>query len=162
MFVDRPGGAGLRQYAPRRGFTLPEALVAIVVIGVGLTGILLAFSTVSRNNADPVLRKQMTAIAQELLEEILLKPYAVTANSAASGCARDNFNDVQDYNGYASTGFCTVDGVAISALAKFNVSSTVAAGTLGGVGAALKVTVTVQNSGDTLRLVGWRTDYASP
>ena len=82
--------------------------------------------------------------------------------SAASGCARDTFNDVQDYNGYASTGFCTVDGVAISALAKFNVSSTVAAGTLGGVGAALKVTVTVQNSGDTLRLVGWRTDYASP
>ncbi len=145
-----------------RGFTLPEALLAIVVIGVGLSGVLLAFSTVSRNNADPVVRKQMMAIAQELLEEIQLKPYSIAANSAAAGCARDTFNDVRDYDGYSSTGFCTVDGVAISALAKFNVASGVATGTLGGVGAALKITITVQNSGDTLQLVGWRTDYASP
>jgi len=146
----------------QRGFTLPEALLAIIVIGVGLAGVLLAFSTVARHGADPVLRKQMAAIAQELVEEIQLKPYAAAANSAPSGCARDTFNDVRDYNGYSSTGFCTVDGVAIPALANFNVAATVASATLGGVGAALKVTVTVQHAGETLRLVGWRTDYASP
>lgn len=157
MFVDPR-----RRPTRARGFTLPEALLAIVVIGVGLSGVLLAFSTVSRNNADPVVRKQMMAIAQELLEEIQLKPYSIAANSAAAGCARDTFNDLRDYDGYSSTGFCTVDGVAISALAKFNVASSVVAGTLGGVSAALKITVTVQNSGDTLQLVGWRTDYASP
>ena len=149
--------------SPRRsrGFTLPEALLAIVVIGVGLTGVLSAFRSVTRNSADPVIHKQMIAVAQALMEEIQLKPYAVAAHTAPAGCARDSFNDVRDYNGYASTGVCTVDGVAIPALASLNVAASVAAGTLGGVGAALKITVTVQHSGQTLTLVGWRTDYAS-
>jgi MSHA pilin protein MshD len=68
---------------------------------------------------------------------------------------------VRDYNGYSSTGVCTVDGVAIPALAGLQVRATVATGTLGGVGAALKITITVQADGQTLSLVGWRTDYAS-
>lgn len=144
-----------------RGFSLPEALLAIVVIGVGLTGVLAAFGSVTRHSADPVVHKQMIAVAQELLEEIQLKPYAAAAHTAPTGCARDTYNDVRDYDGYSSTGVCTVDGVAIPALAGLRVSTTVAAGTLGGVGAALKITVTVQADGQTLRLVGWRTDYAS-
>ena len=145
----------------QRGFTLPEAILAIVVLGVGLTGLLLAFSTVARNSADPVLRKQAVAIAQELIEEITLQPYASAANTAPGGCARDTY-DISDYHGYTSTGVCTVDGVAIAALAAFNVSISVAAGTLGGVAAARKITVTVTQGGESLSLVSWRTDYASP
>ncbi len=145
----------------RRGFTLPEALLAIVVIGVGLTGVLAAFGSVTRSSADPVVHKQMVAVAQELLEEVQLKPYAVAAHTAPAGCARDTFNDVRDYNGYSSTGVCTIDGVAIPALAGLRVSVAVASGTLGGVAAALKITVTVQHAGQTQSLVGWRTDYAS-
>ena len=145
-----------------RGFTLPEALLAIVVISVGLTGLLLAFSTVARSSADPVVRKQMLAIAQALMEEITLKPYAAAANSAPSGCARDTYNDVADFNGYSSTGICTVDGVAIAQLATYNVSTTVANGTLFGVSAAKTISVTVSHAGETIALTGWRTDYASP
>ena len=151
-------GGGGRQ----RGFTLPEAILAIVVLGVGLAGVLLAFSTVGRNSADPVLRKQAAAIAQELMEEITLKPYTAAANTAPAGCARDTSNDISDYHGYSSTGICTVDGVAIAALAKFNLSVSVAAGTLSGVAAARKITVTVTQGGESLALVSWRTDYASP
>ena len=146
----------------RRGFTLPEALLAIVVVGVGLAGLLVVFSTVSRGNASPLLRQQMTAIAQELMEEITLKPYAAAAHTAPAGCARDTFNDIADYHGYSSTGICTVDGVVIAELAAFNVSASVVAGTLAGVTAARTITVTVSNAGETLQLVGWRTDYASP
>ena len=145
-----------------RGFTLPEALLAIVVISVGLTGLLLAFSTVARSSADPVVRKQMLAIAQALMEEITLKPYAAAANSAPGGCARDTYNDVADFNGYSSTGICTVDGVAIAQLATYNVSTTVASGTLFGVTAAKTISVTVSHGGETITLTGWRTDYASP
>lgn len=155
------GRAAHPRRAPRRGFTLPEALLAIVVIGVGLTGVLAAFGSVTRHSADPVVHKQMVAVAQELLEEVQLKPYAVAAHTAPAGCARATFNDVRDYNGYSSTGVCTVDGVAIPALAGLNVNVVVAGGTLGGVAAALKITVTVQQGGQTLTLVGWRTDYAS-
>ena len=147
---------------PRRGFTLPEALLAIVVVAVGLTGVLLAFGTVVRSSGDPVLRQQMQAVAEGLLEEIQLKPYTAAANAVASGCARDTFNDVADYNGYSSTGICTVDGVAIAALAKFNVQVGVTTGTLGGVATAQRITVTASHGGESVRLIGWRTDYASP
>ena len=147
---------------PRRGFTLPEALLAIVVVGVGLAGLLLVFATISRGNANPLLRQQMTAIAQELMEEITVKPYAAAAHTAASGCARDSYNDIADYHGYSSTGVCTVDGVAIAELAGFNVGVSVLAGTLAGVVAARVITVSVSHAGETLQLVGWRTDYASP
>ena len=144
------------------GFTLVEALLAIVVLGVGLTGVLLAFSTVARHSADPVLRKQMMGIAQELLEEIALKPYLAAANSAPAGCARDTYNDIGDYHGYSSTGFCTVDGAVIPALARFSVSASVVAGTLAGVSAARQITVTVSQGSESVALKTWRTDYASP
>ncbi len=146
----------------RRGFTLPEAILAIVVIGIGLAGVLLAFGTVARSSADPVLRQQMQAVAEGLLEEILLKPYTAEANAAASGCSRDSFNDVADYNGYSSTGICSVDGVAIAALAAYRVQVSVATASLGGVGAAQRITVTASHGNESLQLTGWRTDYASP
>ena len=146
----------------QRGFTLPEAILAIVVIGIGLAGLLQAFSQVSRSNADPLQRQQMLAIAQSLLEEIQLKPYAAAANAAPTGCGRDTYNDLLDYNGYSSTGICSIDGVAIPALAKFNASVSVVAGTVGGVGAARRIVVNVSLGNDSLQLVGWRTDFASP
>jgi len=145
-----------------RGVSLVELLVAIVVIGVGLAGVLSAFSAVTRNSADPVLRKQMLAIAEELMEEIQLKPFASAANAAPSGCARDTFNDIGDYHGYSSGGsICAVDGTPIAALAGYTVSITVTPTTLGGVAAARRIGITVTRGGETLSLVGWRTDYAS-
>ncbi len=146
----------------RRGFTLPEAVLAIVVVGVGLAGLLLAFRQVARHDASPLLRAQLIAVAEGLMEEILLKPYAPAANAAAAGCARLTFNDVADYNGYASTGICTVDGVAIAALAGFSVGVAVAADTLGGTAVAQRITVTASHAGDSVQLVGWRTNYAAP
>ena len=150
--------AGRRQ----RGFTLPEAILAIVVLGVGLAGVLLAFGTVARGSADPMLRQQMLAIAEGLMAEIQLKPFASAANAAPGGCSRETFNDIADYNGHASNGICTVDGVAIAALAGYQVAVAVQAGNLGGVAAAKRITVTASHGGESVQLVGWRTDYASP
>lgn len=150
-----------RDRLAQRGFTLIELIIAIIVISVGLTGVMLAFQTTVVGSANPVVTKQMQAIAEEMLEEIELKPYAVAANTAPGGCARNTYNDVSDYNGYAASGICTIDGAPIGALASYSVRVTVSATTLGGVGAAKKIVVTVTHGNDSLTLTGWRTDYAS-
>lgn len=154
----RPGRRSLA-----RGFTLVEIIIAIVVLGVGLAGVLLAFSTAAGSSADPIVREQMRAIAEELLEEIELKPYTSSASvTAPSGCARDTYVKVSDYNGYATSNqICAVDGTAISALSTYSVSVAVTSGTLDGL-SALRIAVTVTHSGQApLTLVGWRTNYAS-
>ncbi|MBT9595333.1 MAG: type II secretion system protein [Vitreoscilla sp.] len=151
-----------RLHRREAGFTLVEMIVAIVILGVGLAGVMLAFSTAARASADPVVHQQMLAIAEEMMEEIQLKPYASASNSAPAGCARDTYNDVGDYQGYATSGqICTVDGVAIAELASYSVSVGVATGSLAGVAAARRITVTVSRGSDSLALTGWRTDYAS-
>lgn len=145
-----------------RGLTLVEMVLAIVILSVGLAGVMLAFSTVTRASADPVVAQQMLAIAEEMLEEIELKPYAVAANAAPAACARNTFNDVLDYDGYtAASGVCTIDGVAIASLATYAVQVRVQTGTLAGVGAAQRIDVTVTHGSDSLTLTGWRSDFAS-
>jgi MSHA pilin protein MshD len=151
---------------PRRaragGFTLPEMLLALVVIGVGLAGVLTAFATVARGSADPVVQRQMLAIAEELLEEIQLRPYAAAANASPAGCGRAEFNDIGDYHGYATSAqVCMLDGTPITALTGYSVAVSVQPGTLGGVAAARRITVTVTRGAQSLRLTGWRTDFAS-
>jgi len=146
----------------QRGFTIIEMVVAIVVIGVGVAGLLSAFSMSVRNSADPMQVKQSQVVADEIMGEILLKPYSSTATSSSVGCARNQFYDVAAYNGHTTTGkICDVDGVAIAALDGYSLKIDVVATTLSGVTAARKITVTVTRGTETYILVGWRTDYAS-
>lgn len=149
------------------GMTLIELILAIVIIGVGLGGVLMAFRTVVAGSADPLVQKQMLAIAEEMMEEISLQPFAAIppASSNATPCtARSAFNDIMDYNNYHSDGgLCDMDGAPLTALSAYDVRVNITSAELGGIaaGSAVRLTVTVKHRGtDGLVLTGWRTNYA--
>lgn len=137
-----------------------ELIVAIVVLGAALAGVLMALNQSVSGSADPVVRVQMLALAQSLLNEVESRPFASADPPASPGCARAQFNDLRDYDGYASTGtVCALDGTPM--LSGYSVRISVKPGTLAGVAAALRIEVTVSRGSDSLTLRGWRTDYAS-
>jgi MSHA pilin protein MshD len=154
-----------------QGFTLVEMVITIVIVSVGLAGVLAAFFNTVRSSADPVINKQMLAVAEEMLEEILLKPFAVSGaappnaavNCGVPGAIRAAFDDVSDYQNYQTNGICDIDGVAVPGLATYNVRVVIdpaaSLGTLGA-GSVKKVTVSVSRNAETISLVGWRTHYA--
>ncbi len=59
----------------QRGITLIELIVFIVIVSVALVGVLSVLNVTTRSGADPMIRKQMLAIAEALLEEVQSKPY---------------------------------------------------------------------------------------
>ena len=149
----------------QRGFTLIELLIFIVVVGVGLAGILSVMNTVVKSSADPMVRKQTLAVAQSLLEEILLKDYAKPSGSSvigfSAGGSRALFDCVDDYNSYTASPVVDVLGSPVAELSNYSISPAVAVVTstdLTGV-VAKKITVSVNGPGGSLSLTGYRSNY---
>jgi MSHA pilin protein MshD len=153
-----------RTKVTQRGFTLIELIIFIVVVSAGLAGILSVMNTVVKSSADPMLRKQSIAIAESMLEEVLLKDYN---NSLGAQSGRANWNIVKDADGYTSTGITDPQGVAIAGLEKYTIAVSVALATAADnaqlaalTPAAFKVTVTVTDPGaNAVTLVGYRASY---
>lgn len=148
-----------------RGFTLIELIIFIVVVGIGLAGILAVSSNVVKSSADPMVRKQTVAIAESLLEEILLKDYAKQSGSTAvgyaGGGARNFYDCVDDYSGYMTTGgIVDVSGLPVSGLESYNVSPAVDVSTvtLGAV-TVKRVVVSVTGPQGVISLTGYRANY---
>jgi len=108
--------------------SLVELILFIIIVGIAVAGLLLVFSVTTRASADPLIQKQMLAIAEALMEEVQAKPFtycdpddaqATTAASAAVGptdcqATVENlgpeaetrysttvpFDNVNDYNGF--------------------------------------------------------------
>jgi MSHA pilin protein MshD len=145
-----------------RGFTLIEVIIFIVVVGAGLAGILSVSTNVVKSSADPMVRKQAVAIAESLLEEILLKEYANPAGGD-TGAVRAQFDDVDQYAGYTTTGgIQDVLGTAVAGLGNYNIAPAVTVvvnADLGGL-TTKKITVSVTGSGGTVvSLSGYRSNY---
>jgi MSHA pilin protein MshD len=168
----------------KKGFTLIELVIFIVIVSVALAGVLTVLNITAKSSADPMIRKQALAIAEALMEEVMLQPYtycdpddatAATATSAAvgaggctttaeaigpeSGESRTSsttpFDNVNDYHGLSTT-----TNIAGGGAAKYTASVTVAATTLNTVTDALLITVSVNSGSETISLQGYRTRYS--
>lgn len=140
------------------GVTLVELIVAIVIVGTALAGLVAAYNRANIGSANPVVTQQMLAVAETMMEEIMLKPYDTNGAFAPTPANRAQYTEVSHYNGFASNGIVDVDGTPIAGLQRYNVNVTVAPVVLtGATGNALRVRVAVSNGADSLQLSGWRT-----
>lgn len=143
------------------GFTLVELIFFIVVVALGLAGILAVMNTSAAGSADPMVRKQAMALADSVMEEILLKAYA-DPDGVSGETTRATFDDVEDFNGIDETLATPATGVfqGLPALLDGYRIQILVDGTaaLGGV-AAKRVTVTVSRGSERIVMRGYRTDY---
>ncbi|SFV05076.1 type II secretion system protein [Pseudoduganella namucuonensis] len=148
----------------QQGVTLVELIIAMVIIGISVAGVVQVFNLNTVASADPMITKQMRAVAESLMEEIQHQQFDAQANTgAAAGCARDTFNDVRDYHGYTQANVCDIGGVSLG-LSGMGVSVTVtnaATSLFPGVpaGSALQIQITVTQGTQSFKLLGWRTDF---
>jgi len=149
---------------PQRGFTLVEMIIAMVIVSVGLAGVLAVLSRTGAQSADPMVTKQVTALAEGMMEEIMLKPVKGpgTAIPAGTGCMRTDFDEIRDYNGYDQpvcdiTGTPGVAGYRIK-VSVANASGNALAETVPDT-EAVRIEVTVTHGTTSYALVGWRYSY---
>lgn len=171
------------------GFSLLEAVIFIVVLGIGIAGMAILYNQLTLASVDPLIRKQALAIANSVMEEIQLRaftfcdpddPQVFTAASPA-GCttpeaigteggetryADPRFDNVSDYAGFSMAGILDVTGAAVAGLGGY--SASVAIQNAGGdfpsaipADAALRITVTVVGPANvSVVLQGYRLRYA--
>lgn len=161
----------------QRGFTLIELIIFIVVVSAGLAGILSVMNTVVKSSADPMVRKQAMALADSILEEILLKAYcdpdtvivnppnppACGVNTVESG--RDTYDDVEDYHGINEVISATspiflnmppgLYGYKIQIALEVPPAAAAKLDTL----VAKKVTVTITRGTEVITMTGYRSNY---
>ncbi|MEX0958094.1 MAG: prepilin-type N-terminal cleavage/methylation domain-containing protein [Burkholderiales bacterium] len=169
-----------------QGFTLIELIMFIVIVGVGVAGILLAYTVTVQKSSDPLVRKQLLAVAEALVAEVQLMPLtycdpddadAATATSTADCTvveglgpeggetrysATTPFDNVSDYHGFSMAGIRDITNTPIGGLSGYGASVSLTQGGLGLPAAdVLQITVTVTApGGDLIVLDGYRTRYA--
>ena len=139
-----------------RGFTLIELVIAIVIIGISVTGVLLAYTTLIRHSADPMISYQAVAIAEAYLEEIGSKSYD---NLDGVRGLRADFDSVLDYDGIDDQPPVNSLGEPIAAVADYRVRVGVTSETLNGVQARRYAVTVTHPSGIDLTLSGYRTGH---
>jgi MSHA pilin protein MshD len=158
------------------GFTLVELVLFIVVLGIAVGGVLVAYDYAARDSADPFIRKQALAIAESLLEEVQQMPFtycdpddpAVSTAASPAACAMPEalgpepgetrystatpFDNVNDYDGYDTAaevppGVKDLTGTPIAGLASYNATISVADAALPGVPGGEVLLITVRVTG---------------
>jgi MSHA pilin protein MshD len=157
--------------ARESGFSLLEVVMAILILGGALVGILSVTTFTMQHSADPMVQTQASMIAESYMEEILPGKFVdPTSNTVCPPppANRSGYDNICDYNGLSDTGARDQLGNPIAELANYNIAvtvtgdSTVTLNNINNVGAVrlLRVDVVVTGPLDiTVSLSAYRTNY---
>ncbi|MFB0554889.1 MAG: prepilin-type N-terminal cleavage/methylation domain-containing protein [Phycisphaerae bacterium] len=95
--------------AGRRGFTLAEAMMATVVLGIAATGVLLPFTSGAAVRAEGMRRTLAAKLAGDLMEQIITRPFHDPDGSAydynlgadAGETTFEDFDNLDDFHDYS-------------------------------------------------------------
>lgn len=157
------------------GFTLIEIIIFIVIVGFGVAGVLSVMNMVTMHSADPLVRKQASAMAESVMEEILLKNYCdpdtatVNAPPAPPTCpvrvaddqetARLDYDDVDDYNSKTQTVFLDWPAALSGYTMTINVGAEADVPATAPSQKMKRVTVTVTRGNERVAVVGYRANF---
>src|SRR5687768_17333963 len=103
----------------RGGFTIVEASVAVLLVGVLLSSSIATVGALAQSRRVQADRRGGYALAQQLMSEIMALPFADPDQPVAFGpetgeSSRAAFDDVDDYNGYTGTPPVAKDGTPLA------------------------------------------------
>lgn len=152
----------------QQGISLIELVLFIVIVSVAVSGVLSVINVANTGSVDPLIHKQALAIAESLLEEIELQNFSNPPNGYTGPAIQDtrgSFDDIGDYNGFATVGIFPADGslVVVPGLGGYSVNVVVTNassdwGLADGNVVSIAVTVTPP-SGNPLTAIGYRFNY---
>jgi type II secretory pathway pseudopilin PulG len=156
-----------------RAFTIVEASIATLLVGVLLSASMMAVGALAQSRRIQAERRAAYALAKQLMSEIMAMPFKDPDQTPGFGpeageTSRALFDDVDDYDGYTASPPTAKDGTPLtgytgwtrSAAVVFvdpaNPAVVVASSTL------KRITVTVtMPSGKLVSIVGWRSQYGA-
>ncbi len=105
MTIDGNKHCGIKQ----RGFTLAEAMMAVVVLSIASAGVLLPFSSGAAVQAEGMRRTLGSRLASNLIEEIVTRPfhdpdgstYDYNPGPEAEETTFGEFDNLDDFHGYS-------------------------------------------------------------
>ncbi|MBC7771571.1 MAG: hypothetical protein H7210_03665 [Pyrinomonadaceae bacterium] len=117
------GGRGRRVVRLRRGFTLIEATLSVLVVGVMLAAAMRVLGASVRTRASGRDQAHASLLARRLLEEIMQKRYVDPDSDVGEN--RLTYDDVDDYNLWGQSPPTEIDGSAMSGYTGWSVSASV-------------------------------------
>ena len=103
--------AGTHYGTGRRGFTLAEAMMAVVVLGIAAAGVLLPFVSGTAVRLEGIQRTLAARLASDLMEQIIRRPYHdpngteydVIPGPDAGKTGFAAYDNIYDFYGYTET-----------------------------------------------------------
>lgn len=139
------------------GFTLVEAVIALVILAAAAAGILLIFAGPMAASADPQIRAQARALATSYMDEIVLRAFRDgDGDKACDASSRENYDTIWCYDDLNETPPKNQFGDEIGQLDDYTVEVSI-----GDDGDSATITVNVTHTSDLVDydLVSNRGDY---